>query len=67
METWLIQEPCALGTLSQALQAGRLCKPGTAGRRVDVPAVMATAGEIAGALACLHSQDLVHGNLSADW
>ena len=33
---------------------------------MDAATVLATAREIAGALAHLHAQGLVHGNLSAD-
>lgn len=35
-------------------------------KALDVPAVVATARDIAGALAHLHSQSHVHGHLTAD-
>ena len=67
VETWLVQEPCSLGTLAQAIHTGQLCERHSNGRRVDVAAVLATAREVAGALAHLHGQGLMHGNLSSDW
>ena len=44
VETWLVQEPCAMGTLAQAIHKGQLRVPGAGGRKPDILAVMATAG-----------------------
>ena len=60
-----MREWCGHGCLTDAMLLGWLQKKGT--RACDHAAVLAITAEIAGALACLHSQGIVHGNLSGEW
>mmetsp|Transcript_2099 Transcript_2099/g.6249 ORF Transcript_2099/g.6249 Transcript_2099/m.6249 type:complete len:286 (+) Transcript_2099:1240-2097(+) len=67
METWLVMEHCNRGCLRAALQRGLFQSPG-AGEGAppcsDIAAVLATAAEIANAMAYLHAKHIVHGDLS---
>ena len=60
-----MREWCNHGTLTDAILKGWLQAKDT--RSVSHVAVLATAFEIAGALMCLHKQDVVHGDLTGDW
>ncbi|GLC34060.1 hypothetical protein PLESTB_000832900 [Pleodorina starrii] len=65
-QTWLIMEYCDRGCLQDAIDRGWLRVSAAlenSGPRMD--AVLATALELASALAFLHSKDIVHGDLSA--
>ncbi|KAG2432963.1 hypothetical protein HXX76_008691 [Chlamydomonas incerta] len=65
-QTWLIMEYCDRGCLQDAVDRGWLrVSPAleSSGPRMD--AVLATAVELASALAFLHSKDIVHGDMSA--
>ncbi|PNW77428.1 hypothetical protein CHLRE_10g436100v5 [Chlamydomonas reinhardtii] len=65
-QTWLIMEYCDRGCLQDAVDRGWLRVSSaleSSGPRMD--AVLATAVELASALAFLHSKDIVHGDMSA--
>lgn len=64
-QTWMIMEYCDKGSLQDAIDRGwlrfsRSCVSGAA----NMQAVIATALELASALNFLHSQEVVHGDLS---
>lgn len=66
-ETWLLLELCDKGSLRDAMDRGvfrpvRLGEPGT---WVDVPAILATAKEVAAGMSYLHADNILHGDLTA--
>ncbi|GIM13263.1 hypothetical protein Vretimale_16361 [Volvox reticuliferus] len=62
---WMVLEFMDKGSLQDAIDRGWLCEGRTADHGPDYPAVLATAQDIAAAVAHLHSHDVVHGDLSA--
>lgn len=66
-ETWLLLELCDKGSLRDAMDRGafRPVRLGEATTWVDVAAIMATAKEVAAGMAYLHSDDILHGDLTA--
>lgn len=67
VETWLLREHCARGCLTDAILRGGLQTHREKRSEVNVEAVLATAAEVAGALMSIHSEGLVHGDLTGDW
>ncbi|KAL3143838.1 hypothetical protein ABBQ32_003662 [Trebouxia sp. C0010 RCD-2024] len=67
-ETWLLLEYCDKGSLQDAVDRGwfHTDKDGhiSSKTKPNMHAIRATAHEIAGALSYLHSQDLLHGDLT---
>lgn len=65
-QTWLVLELCDLGSLQEALDAGLLRTSRDPREGVPhLPAILATAREIASAMAYVHAEGVVHGDLSA--
>ncbi|GFR49160.1 hypothetical protein Agub_g11180 [Astrephomene gubernaculifera] len=62
---WMLLEFMDKGNLQDAIDRGWLREGRAADNGPDYCAVLATAGEVAGALAYLHAHDVVHGDLSA--
>ncbi|RMZ55188.1 hypothetical protein APUTEX25_005466, partial [Auxenochlorella protothecoides] len=60
--TWIVQAFCSRGSLIEAVQRGDLAQDG----QPNLRAILSTAGEIAGALAYLHSCGIIHGDLSGN-
>eukprot|EP00883_Tetradesmus_obliquus_P013133 jgi/Sobl393_1/6057/SZX69651.1 len=65
-QTWMVLEYCDKGCLQDAVERGwlrqsRSCVSGP----VNLLAVLATAAEVAGGMALLHSNGIIHGDLSA--
>ncbi|KAK9807889.1 hypothetical protein WJX72_012343 [[Myrmecia] bisecta] len=67
IETWLVMELCGLGDLQEHIDQGvfrdQLSSSSYAGG-VKMLWIVMTAAEIAAAMAYLHSQDILHGDLS---
>ncbi|KAK9807617.1 hypothetical protein WJX72_004193 [[Myrmecia] bisecta] len=65
IETWLVMELCGLGDLQEHIDQGvfRDQRSSYAGG-VNMLWIVLTAAEIAGAMAYIHSQDILHGDLS---
>jgi serine/threonine protein kinase/GAF domain-containing protein len=65
-QTWLVLEYCDRGSLQEAIDAGWL-RTGRDPRSASVhlPALLATAREVAAGMAHLHREGVVHGDLSA--
>lgn len=61
--TWLLQEYCSFGTLSDAIQGGLFHKADSTKFPMDW--ILHSALEVANALNYLHSLDVLHGNLNA--
>lgn len=61
--TWLLQEYCSFGTLSDAIQGGLFHKKDHNNFPMDW--ILHSALEVANALNYLHSLDVLHGNLNA--
>ncbi|KAG2434249.1 hypothetical protein HXX76_007974 [Chlamydomonas incerta] len=65
VQTWIVMEYCDKGCLQDAIERGWLRTERSAvSGRPNMAAVLATAREVAAALAYLHSQNVVHGDLS---
>ncbi|KAK9865056.1 hypothetical protein WJX84_001824, partial [Apatococcus fuscideae] len=64
LETWLVLEWCDQGSLQAYVDKGSFRKDPMRGT-VHMTNLLATAKEIAGGMAYLHSQDLMHGDLTA--
>ncbi|GIL61223.1 hypothetical protein Vafri_15628 [Volvox africanus] len=62
---WMVLEFMDKGSLQDAIDRGWLREGRTTDHGPDYPAVLATAQDIAAAVAHLHSHDVVHGDLSA--
>lgn len=66
IQTWIILEFCDKGCLQEAMDRGWLRTERSAvSGGPNLAAVLATAREVASALAYLHSANVVHGDLSA--
>ncbi|PNH06403.1 putative serine/threonine-protein kinase [Tetrabaena socialis] len=68
-ETWLVQELCDGGALSNALYGGRFAAvPGAAGGRkqVDMVPLLSLALDVARGMAYLHSRAIIHSDLKAE-
>ena len=65
-QAWLVLEHCDQGCLQDAIDSGwlRTSRDPRIGT-THLPALLATAREIAGGMAYLHAQGIVHGDLSA--
>ncbi|KIY92650.1 Mitogen-activated protein kinase kinase kinase [Monoraphidium neglectum] len=65
-QTWMVLEYCDRGCLQDAIDQGWLRdSPSFKTGRPNTLAVLATAREIASGMAYLHSQNVIHGDLSA--
>lgn len=65
-ETWIVMEFCDRGTLLDACDKGWLrTTPSYATGLPHMPAVLATAHEIASAMTYLHGRGIIHGDLTA--
>ncbi|KAG2487849.1 hypothetical protein HYH03_013566 [Edaphochlamys debaryana] len=65
VQTWILMEFCDRGCLQEAIDRGWLRTERSAlNGGPNMPAVLATAREVASALAYLHSASVVHGDLS---
>jgi serine/threonine protein kinase len=65
-QTWLVLELCELGSLQEAVDAGSLrTSRDPLNSAPHLPAILATAREIAAGMAYLHSEGVVHADLSA--
>ena len=65
-ETWLVMEFCDQGTLQDALDKNLLrAKLASGEYGPDLPVIVHTAWEVASALHYLHSQGIIHGDLTA--
>lgn len=65
-QTWLVLELCELGSLQEAVDAGWLrTSRDPLNSAPHLPAILATAREIAAGMAYLHSEGVVHADLSA--
>mmetsp|Transcript_23522 Transcript_23522/g.51619 ORF Transcript_23522/g.51619 Transcript_23522/m.51619 type:complete len:903 (+) Transcript_23522:219-2927(+) len=66
IQTWIIMEYCDKGCLQDAVDRGWLRDVRSVVRGVpNMPGIIATAFEMASALNYLHSQGIIHGDLSA--
>ena len=65
-QVWIVQHLCTRGSLYNAVDQGWLRQARTLASPASMPAVVATAREIAAALEYLHSQDIIHGDLSGN-
>mmetsp|Transcript_4521 Transcript_4521/g.13071 ORF Transcript_4521/g.13071 Transcript_4521/m.13071 type:complete len:751 (-) Transcript_4521:124-2376(-) len=63
LETWIIMEFCSLGTLSDAVDRGWFRQKHSL-FEVDFKRILTAAKEIAAAMAYLHSQNILHGDLT---
>ena len=64
VEAWLVEESCDMGTLSAAMLRGLFLEPGT--RKPCMLYLLKTVADVAGALACLHAEGYLHGDISGD-
>ena len=60
----MVREWCGKGSLSDALQRGWIRD---ADNKIDIPAMLALAREIASAMTYIHALDIIHGDLNPDW
>jgi serine/threonine protein kinase len=61
---WLVQQYCDRGKLYDAIDRGWLRARRAPGGELNLPAVLATALDVASALEYLHSLDVLHGDLT---
>ncbi|KAL4423942.1 hypothetical protein ABPG75_001243 [Micractinium tetrahymenae] len=63
-QVWIVTELCNSGSLLNGIDRGLPHRNAASGGGPHLPHILAVASEIAGAMAYLHSHDIIHGDLT---